>query len=103
VTFGTWRALPTATAPRKPGLLQARVAELLEYPRGKSAMVYYDGDEDVAQAFARLCARVPPGADVRVRFGECRDPEVQLLRKLDEFKRRFGALPAWNDSTVTSS
>ena len=97
MTFGTWRALATASPPRKPGLMQARTADLIEYPRGKSAMVYYDGDDDLSQAFARLGARVPPGADVRVRFGECSDPHPQLLRKLDEFRRRFGALPAWND------
>jgi hypothetical protein len=97
MTFGSWRALTSVSPPRTPGLLQARTADLIEYPRGKSAMVYYDGDDDVAQAFARLCARVPPGADVRVRFADTRDPQAQLLRKLDEFRRRFGAAPAWND------
>jgi hypothetical protein len=103
VTFGTWRALATVSPPRKPGLLQARVTELIDYPRGKSAMVYYDGDDDVSLAFARLCARVPPGTEVRVRFGECRDPHPQLLRKLDEFRRRFGAFPSWNDPADTFS
>jgi hypothetical protein len=103
VTFGSWRALATVSPPRKPGLLQARTEDLIAYPRGKSAMVYYDGDEDLAQALARLCARVPPGTDVRVRFGECRDPEVQLLRKLDEFRRRFGTLPSWNDPAHSGS
>ena len=56
MTFGPWRALPATSPPRKPGLLQARVPELVVYPRGKSAMVYYDGDDDLALAFARLCA-----------------------------------------------
>jgi len=59
-------------------------------------MVYYDGDADLSLAFARLGAIVPPGADVRVRFGECADPARELARKLDEFTRRFGAPPAWN-------
>ena len=59
-------------------------------------MVYYDGDADLSLAFARLGAIVPPGAEVRVRFGECADPARELLRKLDEFTRRFGAPPAWN-------
>jgi hypothetical protein len=81
-------------------LLQARVRELLPYPRGKSAMVYYDGDADLSQAFARLGAVVPPGADVLVRFGECKDPAAELARKLDEFTRRFGAPPAWNAATA---
>ncbi len=96
MTFGPWRALPSASPPRKPGLLQARVPELVAYPRGKSAMVYYDGDADLSLAFARLGERVPPGAAVRVRFGECADPARELGRKLDEFTRRFGAAPAWN-------
>lgn len=59
-------------------------------------MVYYDGDADLSLAFARLGAAVPPGADVLVRFGECKDPATELLRKLDEFTRRFGAPPEWN-------
>jgi len=96
MTFGAWKPLPSATPPRKPGLLQARVPELVTYPTGKSAMVYYDGDDDLSQAFARLCAIVPPGADVRVRFGDCKEPAAELARKLDEFTRRFGAAPEWN-------
>jgi hypothetical protein len=96
VTFGSWRALAAASPPRRPGLLQARVAELVTYPRGKSAMVYYDGDDDLAHAFARLCARVPPGSDVRVRFGECAQPALELARTLDQFRHRFGAAPEWN-------
>ena len=68
----------------------------MTYPRGKSAMVYYDGDADLSLAFARLCAIVPPGADVRVRFGDCKEPATELGRKLDEFTRRFGAPPEWN-------
>lgn len=85
-----------ASPPRKPGLLQARVDELVPYPGGKSAMVYYDGDADLSAAFARLQAVTPPGAEVRVRFGECKDPAAELRRKLDDFQRRFGAPPAWN-------
>jgi hypothetical protein len=97
MTFGRWQKLAAASLPRRPGLLQARLAgELIDYPRGKSAMVYYDGDADLAAALARLGAVVPPGADVLVRFGECADPAGELERKLDEFRRRFGRTPAWN-------
>jgi hypothetical protein len=96
VTFGPWFALPATSPPRKSGLLQARVPELVVYPRGKSAMVYYDGDEDLALAFERLCARVPPGAEVRVRFAECRAPAAELARRLEDFAQRFGARPEWN-------
>ena len=103
MTFDRWRALPSVSPPRTPGLLQARVAELVAYPRGKSAMVYYDGDADLSHAFQRLCAAVPPGADVHVRFAACRDPAAELARKLDEFTRRFGAPPAWNAPLPTDT
>jgi hypothetical protein len=59
-------------------------------------MVFYDADEDLSRALDRLGAAVPPDADVLVRFGECDDPTLELQRKLDEFVKRFGALPAWN-------
>jgi hypothetical protein len=97
MTFGRWQKLPAATVPRRRGVLQARVAEgLVDYPTGKSAMVYYDADADLSLALARLGAVVPPGADVLVRVGECDDPAAELERKLDEFTRRFGAPPEWN-------
>jgi hypothetical protein len=97
MTFGRWQKLAAATMPRRRGVLQARLAdELFEYPSGKSAMVYYDGDEDLGRALERLGAVVPPGTSVLVRFAECADPASELLRKLDEFQRRFGAPPNWN-------
>lgn len=97
MTFGRWQKLAAATMPRRRGVLQARLAdELVAYPTGKSAMVYYDGGDDLSLALARLGAVVPPGANVLVRFGECDDPAHELGRKLDEFARRFGAPPAWN-------
>jgi hypothetical protein len=101
MTFGRWQKLAAATMPRRRGVLQARVADgLVDYPTGKSAMVYYDGDDDLSRALERLGAAVPPGADVLVRFGECDDPAGELARKLDEFTRRFGAPPAWNTMTA---
>jgi hypothetical protein len=99
VTFGSWQTLAAASPPRRSGLLQARVPELVAYPTGKSAMVYYDGDDDLSLAFARLGARVPPGAEVRVRFAEVRNPTAELARKLEDFRSRFGAVPEWNDPT----
>jgi hypothetical protein len=97
MTFGRWQRLAAATLPRRRGVLQARIAtELQLYPRGKSAMVYYDADEDLGRALERLGAVVPPGVDVLVRFAECDAPAAELARKLDEFVRRFGAPPAWN-------
>lgn len=97
MTFGRWQKLAAATVPRRRGVLQARLAEgLVDYPTGKSAMVYYDADDDLSQALARLGARIPPGTDILVRFAECADPAGELSRKLDDFTRRFGAPPLWS-------
>jgi len=97
MTFGRWQKLPAATVPRRRGVLQARVADgLVDYPTGKSAMVYYDADDDLSQALMRLGAVVPPGADVLVRFAECADPRAELARLVDDFTRRFGSQPEWN-------
>jgi hypothetical protein len=96
MTFGRWQKLAAATMPRRRGVLQARLAdELHGYPTGKSAMVYYDADEDLSAALARLGAVIPPGANVLVRFGECADPAHELARLLSDFQRRFGARPLW--------
>lgn len=96
MTFGRWQKLAAATVPRRRGVLQARVADgLHDYPTGKSAMVYYDADEDLAAALARLGAVIPPGADVLIRFGECANPTHELQRLLSDFERRFGARPLW--------
>src|SRR5437764_13131323 len=97
MTFGRWQKLAAATLPRRRGVLQARVAEgLHDYPTGKSAMVYYDADEDLSAALARLGAIIPPGADVLVRFAECENPIAELARIRADFIRRFGAAPLWN-------
>jgi hypothetical protein len=97
MTFGRWQKLAATTVPRRRGVLQARVAEgLHDYPTGKSAMVYYDADEDLSRALDRLGAVVPPGADVLVRFAECEDPSHQLERLRADFLRRFGSAPLWN-------
>ncbi len=97
MTFGRWQKLAAATLPRRRGVLQARIADgLVASPRGKSAMVYYDADEDLSQALARLGARIPPGSDILVRFAECADPKAELARLVDDFTRRFGAPPLWS-------
>ena len=96
MTFGRWQKLAAATMPRRRGVLQARLAEgLVDYPTGKSAMVYYDADDDLSQALARLGARIPPGADILVRFAECADPAGELARLVADFTRRFGAAPSF--------
>src|SRR5262245_19597100 len=63
VRFGRWQPLADAAAPAGPSVLEARLGDgadgLVAYPRGKSAMVYYDADAAPAAALARLRARAP--------------------------------------------
>jgi hypothetical protein len=106
VRFGPWLPLeqaPTA-APSAPGLLQARGDELLQLPRGRSAMVLYAGSAgggDTLQAFVQaggaplLAAAAQQGARW-VRFAETSDPPTQLARLLRQFEERFGAPPRAN-------
>ncbi len=102
VRFGRWQPLDDAVAPAGPGVLQARLDEgaagLIDYPRGRSAMVYYDAADALADALARLRARAPAAdrARVRVRFAEERDPAAALARLRDDFAARFGAPPRWS-------
>jgi hypothetical protein len=97
MTFGRWQKLAAATIPRRRGVLQARLAdELHAYPTGKSAMVYYDADDDLSRALDRLGAAVPPGANVLIRFAECERPSDELTRLRNDFIRRFGAAPLWS-------
>jgi hypothetical protein len=104
--FGKWQKLGDAIeVPDGPGVLQARIGQgadgLIAYPSGKSAMIYYDADdEEVAHAVERLRARA--GAErgrVWVRFAAAeagRAPSDSLRRALDDFRARFGQLPGWN-------
>jgi hypothetical protein len=62
VKFGRWYPLADAArlAPGGPGVFQVRVAEgLVDYPRGKSAMVHYEAAEDVCAAAVAFAARHP--------------------------------------------
>ena len=102
--FGPWLPLDGVTAPPGPGILQARLDQgakgLLDYPRGRSAMVYYDGDDDdLGVAVERLRARAGGGAPrVYVRFAapEREPPSAAAARLRETFRRRFGSLPRWN-------
>lgn len=106
--FGAWISLDAAVAlklgavPPSPGVFQLRIEQgLLDYPRGKSAMVAYGAGPDVrralsdflrsdggsrARALGRLLLRwaVPdPG----------KDPLAALERLHQRFNEQFGSLP----------
>ena len=95
--FCPWYPLADAAAhaPAGEGVLQVRVAEgLVDYPRGKSAMVHYEHAPDVRAAAVALAGQgralwcrhlieVEGDADFAAIYAKLRD----------EFVRRFGAPP----------
>lgn len=95
--FGRWYSLADAGdhAPDGAGVLQLRVARgLVDYPRGKSAMVLYACANDL-RATARELASAHVGKDLWCRHLIEIDPAVDLAafcaKLRDEFERRFGA------------
>ena len=110
--FGAWIPIGSAaaTAPEGPGVLQTRSDDLLAYPQGRSAMVYY--------------AHCPSGSSLRgfvtgigatdlmrateagarwIRFAETSEPETDFERLLDHFVERFGAPPVANGANAAPS
>jgi hypothetical protein len=110
VSFGPWLPLDGAAAPDGPGCLQVRAGQgaagLYDYPRGRSAMVYYGAsDERVADALARFREQLPPGerASLYVRFEGGAAARARCARLLDQFVARFGAAPRLNQPPATGS
>ena len=96
--FGRWAPLAEAAAlaPEKPGVLQIRVSEgVLDYPRGKSAMVHYQAAASLRGAIERLADRWR-GRDFLCRTvvqsdnGAARELVAELSA---QFRRRFGDEP----------
>lgn len=98
--FCPWYPLDDAAAhaPAVEGVLQLRIADgLIDYPRGKSAMVAYAHAGDVRAAAIALAAR-HAGRGLLCRHleadgGELVDAAAAYARLLGEFERRFGARP----------
>jgi hypothetical protein len=100
--FGAWYPLAEAArnAPAGPGVFQVRVAEgLVDYPRGKSAMIHYEAALDVRAAAADFASRhvgapwwcrhtIEPEALAPA------DAEALAARLLRDFTTRFGRAPA---------
>ena len=99
--FCPWYPLADAAAyaPAAEGVLQLRLAAgVLDYPRGKSAMVHYEHAAD-ARAAADALAGAPAGRDLLCRHleieaGDDVDLAAFHARVRDEFIRRFGAAPS---------
>jgi hypothetical protein len=96
VRFCPWYPLADAAArvPAGEGVLQLRVVEgLVDYPRGKSAMVRYVYAADLKAAAARLAAG---GETLLCRHleAEAGARPAEVHAKLHaEFVRRFGSAP----------
>ena len=97
--FGPWYPLADARehAPCGEGMLQLRLANgLLDYPRGKSAMVHYEHAADLrAAAVAWAKAHGSEGIVCRhlIEADDAGDLAAFCAKLFDEFVRRFGASP----------
>jgi hypothetical protein len=100
VRFGPWYPLGEATthAPAAEGVLQLRLADgLLDYPRGKSAMVHYAHAPDVRAAALAFAAGYTGPALVCRHLdleGEVVDLATFHAKVLGEFVNRFGSRPS---------
>jgi hypothetical protein len=96
--FGPWYPLASAgdLAPAGESVLQLRLAHgLLDYPRGKSAMVHYEHTRDARATGRALAVRLQ--GDLLCRHlevdGDAADLGALCARLVDDFERRFGARP----------
>jgi len=99
VRFGVWVRLCEAAgvAPGEPGVLQVRrEVGLVEYPRGRSAMILYTAADDLRGACERLAAQAGGMAWlVRWNRDPVGDPAGTVDRLIAEFVERFGMKPEW--------
>lgn len=99
--FGAWYPLSDAgdLAPAGEGVLQVRLAAgLIEYPRGKSAMVWYEHAPDLkvaARRFAERHAGKPLVCRHLIELEQGVDLGAFCESLRTEFERRFGARPEY--------
>ncbi len=99
--FGRWYPLAEVAlhAPAGPGVFQIRVADgLLDYPRGKSAMLHYQAAPDLraaAAGFARehagrgwLCRHT-----IEMSAADAATPDAIADKLVRDFTNRFGRTP----------
>jgi hypothetical protein len=101
VRFGPWYSLADAGdhAPPAENVVQVRLAHgLLDYPRGKSAMVWYAHSHDV-RAEALALARTHAGEDLVCRhlieIDDATDLGTFCAKLREDFVRRFGTRPRY--------
>ena len=99
--FGSWYPLSDAgdLAPAGEGVIQLRLAEgVLDYPRGKSAMVWYQHARDVRAAALELATRhsgKPLVCRHLIELEAGVDLAVFCAKLRGDFVRRFGAVPEY--------
>jgi hypothetical protein len=101
--FSAWYELDEAAelAPDEPGVFQVRLTGgLVDYPRGRSAMIRYGAGPSVRAAAAAYAAETEEDAERTGRAVLCRhslgrvaDPAATLAKLLADFRERFGAHP----------
>ncbi|MBA3455499.1 MAG: hypothetical protein H0T42_20570 [Deltaproteobacteria bacterium] len=100
--FGPWYPLAEAGdhAPAAEGILQVRLATgLVEYPRGKSAMLWYEHAPDTrAAALALATAHAHNDLVCRhlIEIEDATDLAAFCARLMTEFVRRFGTRPIYH-------
>ncbi len=101
--FCRWSAMddtPAEGAPKLPVVVQIKIAHgLLQYPNGKSAMVWYGGGQGCTEALA--LARRAVGTryaldELRWRWRPAEAVSRDLAVLLARFDRRFGSVPYAN-------
>jgi hypothetical protein len=94
-------------APEQPGVLQVRAEDLLDYPTGRSAMLFYDHTAPDVSLRAHLTG--PGAAALRkaeavgarwIRFAETVEPKLECQRLLANFIERFGSAPLRNSGST---
>jgi hypothetical protein len=109
LAFGEWVPLDVirvATAPDGPAAVQVRRAVgLVDYPAGKSAMVYYFfASKSARMALVDLFADEIEAPGTRgqgplwFRFLEGAQAEPVIARLFEEFQERFGAAPVLHEA-----
>jgi hypothetical protein len=96
VRFCPWYPLADAAvrAPAGEGVLQLRIADgLVDYPRGKSAMVRYVHAADARAAAVELAASGAPLLCRHLEIEAGASPAAIHARLHAEFVRRFGSPP----------
>jgi len=95
-TFVHWYLLAESSmAPAASGMFQIRVKSgLIDYPTGKSAMVYYGCAENMQLEISQIAAQ-REAENFLCRHQSTNEPAVLLERMQDRFRKRFGVLPCW--------